>query len=656
VFALSTIDAVILAAFVAYALVSGWRARRVAARSLEEYFLAGRTLNGWQAGCSMAATQFAADTPLLVTGLVATAGIFALWQLWIYALAFLLLGFVLAPSWRRAGVLTDAELTELRYGRHAATALRGLKAVYFGTVFNCVVLAWVLFATRMVVEPFLPWDAWLPAAVYEPLHALVVRVGVPMAVQPDGAEVWIRSTNNLLSLAAIVVVTLFYSTSGGLRSVVATDVLQLAVALLGTLVYAGYVVAHFGGMEPLIAQLRAGLAGGGPGGIRADEVLAFTPSRARDASTAVLAVFALQWLIQLNADGTGYLAQRTMACRSDRDARLASVVFTIVQVVLRSLVWLPIALGLLVIFPPDPTEPLATLRAGREASFVQGIGVLLPAGARGLMLTAMLAALASTIDTHLNWGASYWTNDIYKRIVCEAWRGRAPDPRTLVWVARGANLVVLVLALAVMTRLSSIERAWRIALLLGAGMGPCLVLRWLWWRVSAWGEIACLAVSLVAAGPLLVLVPGEAARLLAMAGLATAAGVAASLWTPEDPGHLATFFRRVRPPGWWGPIARACGVDPAAQVRQLWRGLAAVAAAALSIFALLVGLGTWLCHAPAPTWWPLRAGAWSASLVLVGVALVPVWVRLGLGGALDIPDGFPQDDDHHATTGGTMTE
>ncbi|MFQ5961773.1 MAG: sodium transporter, partial [Candidatus Methylomirabilales bacterium] len=152
---LGWIDVLIILAFIVYAVSSGIRSSKVASQNLEEYFLAGRSLSGWSAGLSMAATQFAADTPLLVTGLVATAGIFALWQLWIYALAFLLMGFILAPSWRRASVLTDAELTELRYGRGAATALRGIKAIYFGTIFNCVVLAWVLFATKAIAEPFL---------------------------------------------------------------------------------------------------------------------------------------------------------------------------------------------------------------------------------------------------------------------------------------------------------------------------------------------------------------------------------------------------------------------------------------------------------------------------------------------------------------------
>lgn len=626
---LGWIDVLIILAFAIYAISSGLRSREVASQNLEEYFLAGRSLSGWKAGLSMAATQFAADTPLLVTGLVATAGIFALWQLWIYALAFLLMGFILAPSWRRASVLTDAELTELRYGKGPATALRGIKAIYFGTIFNCVVLAWVLFATKAIAEPFLVWDQWLPAAVYQPMFHLVTWIDVPLSVNPADPHVWITSTNNLISILAIVLVTLFYSTTGGLRSVVDTDVVQFALAMLGTAVYMGYIIYDFGGMGPMVEQIRARFAAGGPGGITPNQILAFVPSQAKHASFALMAVFGLQWLIQLNADGTGYLAQRSMACKSDRDAKLASVVFTVAQVLLRSLFWLPIALGLLLLFPPDLTLAPEVLKHEREVTFVRGIVELLPWGVKGLMLTAMLAALASTIDTHLNWGASYWTNDIYKRLICQAWLGRDPNPRTLVWVARGSNVLILLISMLVMTRLTSIEKAWRMALLLGAGMGPLLVLRWLWWRISAWGELACVIVSLLVAWPLLEFVPDEALRLLLMAILATGAGITVSLITPEEPERLRRFFRLAQPPGWWGPIAAHFGVDPEVNVRRLGRGVAAMVAAASSVFFFLTGIGSWLVQSPTPTWWPLSWEVWIALQLLGGAALLPVWLRLG---------------------------
>ncbi|HMY58503.1 MAG TPA: sodium transporter, partial [Pseudomonadota bacterium] len=224
---LTAIDLAIFAAFLIYSIWSGLRARTVAAQNLEEYFLAGRSLPGWKAGLSMAATQFAADTPLLVTGMIATAGIFSLWRLWIYTLAFLLMGFLLAGSWRRAGVLTDAELAELRYGGRLATALRGIKAVYFGLIFNCTVMAMVLFAATRIAEPFLHWDLWLPASAFSPVVKLVQWVGLSLTANPSSPQWAEHSASNLLSLLAILSVTTLYSTTGGLRAVVDTDVVQL---------------------------------------------------------------------------------------------------------------------------------------------------------------------------------------------------------------------------------------------------------------------------------------------------------------------------------------------------------------------------------------------------------------------------------------------
>lgn len=630
------IDLAIVAAFVVHAAAAGARNRRAASRNLDEYFLAGRSLSGWRAGLSMAATQFAADTPLLVTGLIATAGIFALWQLWIYALAFLLMGFALSAGWRRAGVLTDAELTELRYGGRAAAVLRAVKAVYFGTVLNCTVLAWVLLAAATIAGPFLRWNEWLPAGLFAPVADLAVWIGVPLALgQAGDPGVWITTANNLISLALLLAVVASYSATGGLRGVVATDIVQIGVMLAGTAAFAWIVAAEVGGPWAITERIREQFASGGPGGIRPDEILAFTPDRARNATPALLGMLGLLWLIQLNADGSGYLAQRTMACRSDRDARTAAVVFTATQVVLRSLLWLPLGLGLLVLFPPDPGLAPELLQADREASYVRGMAELLPPGVKGLILTGMLAAIASTVDTHLNWGASYWTHDIYGRFVCRAWRGVEPDDRALVRVARLSSVAILAVALLIMTRLTSINQAWQTSLLMGAGMGVVLVLRWIWWRVTAWAEITAAGVSLVAAPALMALLGDDrqAERLLLVAALASAGALAAILLGPrEEPERLAAFYRKARPPGFWGPIAAAAGDTPGEGPRRLARAAGATGACALSMFCVLVGAGSWLTAAPPPVWFPWPA-AWSALLLTAGAALVPLWVALGFRGA-----------------------
>ncbi|MFH2204366.1 MAG: sodium:solute symporter family protein [Elusimicrobiota bacterium] len=626
---MSIIDILIIFAFIVYAIYSGFSAKDKASQNLEEYFLAGRSLPGWKAGISMAATQFAADTPLLVTGLIATAGIFSLWRLWIYALAFLLMGFVLAASWRRAGVLTDAELTEFRYGHAPAAVLRGVKAIYLGTVFNCTVLAMVLLAATRIAEPFLLWNAWLPAAIFDPFIGLVKFIGTPLTVDINSPQVWVLSANNLISIGAIVLVTTFYSTTGGLRSVVETDVVQFGIAMAATAFYAGIVIHAVGGFDALSGKITTLFADGGPGGILPEQITAFTPSRAKDAGLAVLAVFAIQWIAQMNADGTGYLAQRSMACRTDEDARLAAVVFTIAQILLRSLLWLPIGLGLLVLFPPDLSIPVELAMAEREATFVRGIAELLPVGAKGLMLTGMLAALASTVDTHLNWGSSYWTNDIYKRFICRSWLKKDPDPRSLVWVARGSNILILLIGLGIMTRLSSIQTAWQASLLLGAGLGVVLVLRWLWWRINAWGEIATIAASMILAPILLAYIEGEALRLILMAAGATAAGIVVSLVTgPEEMERLKKFYDQVKPMGFWRPVAAELGQDGEESVRRLGKGLGAVLVAGFSLFCLLTGIGSWLCASAPPTWFPWRA-VWILLLLAAGTATVPVWWKLG---------------------------
>ncbi len=637
------VDALIVLAFVAYAISAGVRHRRQASKNLDEYFLAGRSLPGWKAGLSMAATQFAADTPLLVTGIIATAGIFGLWQLWIFGVTFLFLGFVLAGAWRRAGVVTDAELTEVRYGGAPAAVLRCVKALYFGTVINCIALAWVLFAAAKIAEPFLLWNEWLPGALFQPVVALVDAVGMPLAIGGvDDPQVWVKTANNFVSLVLILTVVAFYSATGGLRGVVATDIGQIAVMGAGTVAFTAFVVWQAGGLGALPERVRETFAAGGPGGIRPDEILAFTPGHGKDVTMTVLSLLGLLWLINSVSDGSGYLAQRSMACRSDRDAKTAAVVFTFTQVLVRSLLWLPLGVGLLVLFPPDPALAPELVQADREATYVRGMAALLPVGVRGLMLTGMLAALASTVDTHLNWGASYWTNDIYKRFICQGWRGTEPSGRALVWVARAACVLTLVIALGIMTRLTSINQAWQINLLFGAGLGVVLVLRWLWWRMNAWAEIAAMLVSCGAA-PLLIFLfddDQQPVRLLLAAAASTAAALAAiRLTAPEDPSHLTAFYRRVRPVGFWGPIARAAGADPRAGARRLGRAVAAVVLCAATLFCLLVGLGTWLVGSPVPVWVPGRP-LWIGGLLAAGLALCPAWYRLGYGTDTDaVPAG-----------------
>ena len=609
------IDWIIVIIFIAYSVFEGLRSRRQSSRDLSEYLLAGRSIRGWRAGCSMAATQFAADTPLLVMGLIAVGGAFSLWRLWIYGLAFLLMGFVLAAAWRRAGVLTDAELTVKRYSGNGVLALRALKGIYYGTVINCVVMAFVLVAAVRIFEIFLPWHEWLGGPFYSWLLGMVERSAFVLSSASPEIGIAVATTNNIISIVVMLVFVATYSTAGGLRSVIATDVMQLILMMFGTAAYAWVAVSKSGGVAALPDRLVE-LYGPEP----AERFLSFMPG-ASEALVPFLVVVSLQWVFQMNSDGTGYLAQRSMACSNDRQARIAAITFTMIQIVVRSLLWLMIGVALLVLYPFDFGTPVTDAFIGeRELTFVHGINELLPAGIRGLMLTGMLAALASTLSTHLNWGASYWSNDLYKGLWVEKIRGKTASSKELVLVAKLSNIIVLAIALAIMVNLGSIQNAWLVSLLFGAGTGAVLLLRWLWERINLYCEIVAILVSLIAAPILLLTVEDEWLRLLLMSIVSTSAVVIAAFVTPStDPQVLAAFYRQVRPPGWWRQTAAATGAPADEPLRRLGRFLVPLVAAAVSVYCWLIGFAKLLLQQDAQLF--------GAVVVLVGVLATPVWVR-----------------------------
>lgn len=614
------IDLLIVLAFVIYAISSGLRARKKASQNLQEYFLAGKTLTGWRAGFSMAATQFAADTPLLVTGLIATGGIFLVWRLWIYGIAFLMMGFIFSIGWRRAGVLTDAELTEVRYSGAGVLSLRVLKAIYYGTVINCVVMAMVLVAAVRIAEVFLPWHQWLPDFLYNPILALTQWLGLSLG-GATGLEPATATANNLISILVILGFTTLYSTTGGLRSVVATDVMQFSLAMIGTLVYAIIVinkVGGFGNLTDKVIQLYGSELGG--------KMLSFAPTGG-EALLPFLMIIGLQWFFQMNSDGTGYLAQRSMACATDRDARIAGVIFAWMQIFLRSLLWLVIGVGLLVIYPFSAESAVGDQFAAlREITFVRGIEDLLPVGIRGLMLTGLLAALASTIDTHLNWGASYWSNDIYKRLICQQWLKREPKSRELVIAARLSNILILITALTIMANLGSIQTAWFISLLFGAGMGSVLVLRWLWERINLYSELAAMATSLIVAPILLLVTDVEWIRLGSMALITTLVAIGVTFFTPQTQENvLKQFYQKVRSSGFWRKTASLAGDDPHLPVKGLVRGLRTTALTSLSLFFLLLGVGKLLFTVSG------NSTVWAWLYILFAIALVPLWWKDATG-------------------------
>jgi Na+/proline symporter len=494
-------DWLVVALFFGATTLVGLLFARRGSQSLAAYFTAGRSLPWWLAGTSMVATTFAADTPLAVTALVAQHGIAGNWVWWNLVAGNLLTVFFFARLWQRAGVKTDAELTELRYGGRPAAGLRAFRAVYLALPVNLVIIGWVNLAMVKVLEAVLGVDPFV-------------------------------------SMLGLFALTVLYASLSGLWGVVVTDFLQFPVAMLGCVVLAWYAVDAVGGLDALAARTPA-------------RSLELFPSDAEWLPASVLVSYlGVQWWAAWypgsEPGGGGYVAQRIVACRSERDGLLATLWFTVAHYAVRPWPWILTGLAATLLYPglADP-----------GVGFVKAIE-LLPAGLKGLLLAAFGAAYMSTLSTQLNWGASYLVNDVVGRF------SRWPEAA----LVRSSRLVTaaLFVASAVVTwglsTLGSVDTAWRVLIALGAGTGPVYLLRWYWWRVNAWSEIAAMAFSLAS---FLVLTLGgvfdpadplEGAWLMMANTAVTTVGWLAVTWLtpPEAEEVLRSFFERTRPagPGW----------------------------------------------------------------------------------------------------------
>ena len=569
---LTNLDWALLALTLAVPIAVGIAQGRRAGRNLSQFFLSGRDLPWWLAGTSMVATTFAADTPLAVTGIVAASGVAGNWLWWNAALGSVLTVTFFARLWRRAGVLTDVEFVELRYTGRGARVLRIVRALYLGLPINCLIIGWVNLALAKVLSVSLGWH---------------------------------RLTGVLVGLAA----TGGYAALAGLRGVVAADVVQFAVALLGAVVLAWYALSApgVGGVTGLQAALPEST-------FRLWPAVGAAGAPATDAATALalpvaafVAYLGVQWWASWypgqEPGGGGYVAQRMMAARSERDAVLATLWFTVAHYCLRPWPWVLVALASLVLYPD---------LADREAGYVLVLRDHLPAGWRGVLVGAFFAAYMSTVSTQLNWGTSYLVNDVYKRFV----RPDAGETH-LVRVARLTTLGIMLLSGLVTFWLESVQQAWEFMLEAGAGLGLVLILRWYWWRVTAVSELVALAAAAAGCGfvrafteipfpdSLLYLVPWT-----------TACWVAATLVTPAEPlAHLIRFYQRTRPggPGWSRVAAAAGETAPASlgpQARRWAAGCGAVyltlAATHQALFGTATGAGLLFAGALALAVWLLK--------------------------------------------------
>ena len=570
---MAPIDWALLGGYLVFTLVLGlWLARRNSGE--EDYFVAGRRLSGWLAGASMAATTFSIDTPLYVAGLIGSRGLAGNWEWWSFGLAHVAMAVVFAPLWRRSGVLTDAAFTELRYGGPAAAWLRGIKAFLLALPVNCIGIGYAFLALRKVVE------------------ALGIVSGSPAAFGvPD--TLWL--------LAVVALMVLAYTVAGGLWAVVVTDLVQLVLALLGALAVAVAALHAAGGMGGLLGQLE---------GMNRPELLSLVPWTIEDGGVhwlegagisvpMFLAYIAVQWWSFRRSDGGGEFIQRMLATRDEQQARLAGWVFLVVNYLVRSWLWVVVALAALVLLPDQGDWELSY-----PALAVQ----LLPPVALGLVVVSLVAAFMSTVSTSVNWGASYLTHDLYQRFI-------RPNAGSGELLLVGQLTTVLLLGLGVVTALisDSIGTVFRLVIAIGSGPGVVLVLRWFWWRVNAAAELAAMLcgfiVGLLTSVLPLVRIEDYGLRLAVITGVSAVVWLSAMfLSPPESEAVLETFIRQVQPPGpGWARLRQRFQVDPQERLSTL---LARFVYSCGVVFGGLIGIGGFLLHQ--------QFSGWGGLVMLVG--------------------------------------
>jgi Na+/proline symporter len=519
-------DWVIVAAYFAVSLAIGLYYTRRASKSMNEFFISGRAIPWWLAGTSMVATSFSSDTPLFVTGLVRSKGIYENWMWWCFAISGMLAVFVFSRWWRRTEVMTDVELAELRYGGKSAKILRVANGVMQSLIVNVSIMAWVIVGTVKIVTVTVDIEPW-------------IAFGVTLAV------------------------ALGYSMMSGLWGALVTDLFQFVLAMAGAIILAVIAVDMAGGLSALHEKILAM-----PGG--ADK-LAFFPTP--DGSHGILSyqfldsafmaflvyIFVLWWT--KNADGNAAVIQRINSSKNEKHAIGATLYFQIANNALRPWPWIMAALASLVIIQNAPLMPNG--KPDHESVYPLMMVMCLPAGLLGLMVASLLAAFMSTITTHLNLSAAYLTSDIYRRFIA-----KDKSEKHYVLVSRLMVFAAMVLAAAFAACNDSIAQIFKMLLALIAGIGPVLLARWFWWRINAWSEISAMMTSFAANAVIFIMnkscegagyngIPYPAVIITVVAVSSVVWLTVTLLTNPVPMERLSVFYRRVRPFGFWGPVAAA---------------------------------------------------------------------------------------------------
>ena len=515
-------------------------------KNITDFFVAGRNLPWWLLGTSIAATWFATDAPLAVTALVRTKGIYGNWLWWYLGAGIMMMVFFYAKYWRRAEILTDAEMIELRYSGKSASILRGFTAAFFGIFKNCISLGWIMLAMLKFSNVMLGWSAEF-------------------------------------ALGITLTLALIHTLVSGIKGVVVLDMLHFSAGTISTILLAILVLVQVGGPTELSLKLAAST----------DAPLGITdmlPNMSHIGATEMIAFVCLIGVLWLGqAQGDGYIVQRLFSAKNEKHAIKASLWFAVAGIVILTWPWIVVGLGSVVILPIS--EASEALLADPELAYPMMINEVLPVGLRGLLVAAFMAAFMSTVDTHLCWGGSYAVNDIYKRFI----NNKADDNHYLM-VSRISIVLLLLLSAVAAWQMDSIAGAWIYIIEIVSGIAIILMLRWFWWRINAWSEITSMLSALILANgflwakwlhnfgllsdSVLDLVNGWYSEDVALIRatilllLCTSISILVTFMTrPVDNATLLHFYTKVRPKGWWGPIAKQLPelVDESSS-RESWLG------------------------------------------------------------------------------------
>ena len=450
---LSLIDKIIIVFFFVLVLAIGFAVSKRSSKNTSEYFLSGRTLPWWLLGLSMVATTFSTDTPNLVTDIVRTNGVSGNWVWWVFLLTGLLTVFVYAKLWRRSDVATDMEFYELRYSGKAGRFLRGFRSVYLGIIFNVLAMAGVTLAA--------------------------IKIGAIM-----------------LDLSAIETVlyaggvTLIFSTAGGFRGVVYTDFILFFTAMAGSIGAAIYLVnlPEVGGVSSIMSNEAI-----------SEKISMFPDLSDKETLWTLLVIpFAVQWWSSwypgAEPGGGGYIAQRMLAAKNENHALGATLFFNVMHYALRPWPWIIVALASLIVYPDlaslsEAFPNISEDKLGQDLAYPAML-TLLPTGLLGLVLASLISAYMSTISTHLNWGSSYVVNDFYLQLI-----NKNASQKELVNVGRFSVVILMIISSVIAILLTNALQLFDIILMFGAGTGSIFILRWFWWRINAWSEIAAMLSS-----------------------------------------------------------------------------------------------------------------------------------------------------------------